>query len=179
MVTVPNQHIIKIHRDKPQSNFLQIKNENWQNMLKDTNDYYAFVLYLYLAANANDYSLALSPAAITEATGLAKSTYYRKLSLLKEKGYIIEDKGNLLHFYEVPQKKKDDCGSLPCGQKILPEKHENLGERQGSLPQEQNHSADNIEIDNRYDIDNINMQKILNILADEETQDQKPKEFIF
>ena len=101
MYTNPNQNTIVIHREMPKSDFLQIKNENWQTMIKETQDYYAFVLYLYFAANANGYTFALSPAAITEATGLPRSTYYKKLEFLKEKGYIVEGKGKTLHFYEV------------------------------------------------------------------------------
>ena len=136
MYTVPNQQKILIHREMPKSDFLQIKNENWQQMIKETKDYYAFVLYLYFASNANDYNLALSPAAITEATGLARSTYYKKMEFLKEKGYIVEGKGNQLHFYEVPQKTRSEeeiennnCGGLSHRQENLAGRNENLGQR--------------------------------------------------
>ena len=129
-------------------------------MIKETKDYYAFVLYLYFASNANDYNLALSPAAITEATGLARSTYYKKMEFLKEKGYIVEGKGNQLHFYEVPQKTRSEeeiennnCGGLSHRQENLAGRNENLGQRKASFPQEQNSSPQNIEIDNRYNID--------------------------
>lgn len=70
MRTVPNQNTIKIHREKPQKDFLQIKNKNWQDAIKHLRDPYAFILYLYLSANANDYSFALSPADVKEATGI-------------------------------------------------------------------------------------------------------------
>ena len=88
MYTVANQNKILIHREMPKSDFLQIKNQNWQQMIKETQDYYAFVLYLYFASNANDYNLALSPAAITEATGLARSTYYKKMEFLKNSLFL-------------------------------------------------------------------------------------------
>lgn len=171
MYTVSNQNLIKIHREKPHSDFLQIKNSNWQRMIKETQDYYAFVLYLYFCANADNYTFALSPAAITEAIGLPRSTYYKKIELLKEKGYIIED-NNLLHFYEVSQKKKNDCSGLPCGQENPPQRQENLSERLESLPEKQtnlsqtpNCSSGNIEIDNRYSIDKIIFKNLDSIYA--------------
>ena len=153
MYTVANQNKILIHREMPKSDFLQIKNQNWQQMIKETKDYYAFVLYLYFASNANDYNLALSPAAITEATGLARSTYYKKMEFLKEKGYIVEGKGNQLHFYEVPQKTRSEeeiennnCGGLSHRQENLAGRNENLGQRKVNYSQEQNSSSQNIEI---------------------------------
>lgn len=185
MYTVTNQNTVVIHREMPESNFLQIKNENWQNMIKETQDYPAFILYMYLAANANNYTLALSPAAIKEATGLPKSTYYKKIKLLIEKGYIVEGKGNQLHFYEVPQKskrkkienKESGCGSLPHEQENLSDEHENLSQRTAPPAQKQNYSPQNIEIDNKYNTDKENIKYILELLEHEETQ--KPKEFVF
>ena len=187
MYTVPNQNTIVIHREMPKSDFLQIKNENWQTMIKETQDYYAFVLYLYFAANANGYTFALSPAAITEATGLARSTYYKMLVFLKEKGYIVEGKGNTLHFYEVSQKskrenvkeEKNTCGSLPREHKSLTEKHENLAQRQASLSQEQNSSPQNIEINNRYNTDNEDIIQILDGFSSGKSNKIKSGEFVF
>ena len=49
MGTVANQNTIKIHREKPKSDFLQIKNKSWQDAIKDLKDPYAFILYLYLS----------------------------------------------------------------------------------------------------------------------------------
>ena len=186
MYTVPNQQKILIHREMPKSDFLQIKNENWQQMIKETKDYYAFVLYLYFASNANDYNLALSPAAITEATGLARSTYYKKMEFLKEKGYIVEGKGNQLHFYEVPQKTRSEeeiennnCGGLSHRQENLAGRNENLGQRKGNYSQEQNSSSQNIEIYNRY---NKYQDKIIQTLVgldSEEAAPPKPATFEF
>lgn len=181
MYTNPNQNTIVIHREMPKSDFLQIKNENWQNMIKETHDYFAFVLYLYFASNANGYVLALSPKAIENATGLARSTYYKKLQLLIDKGYVEVRGKNELHFYEVPQERKEKeksvCGSLPREQENLADEHENLAQRQAPLSQEQNSSQANIEIDNKYNKDKENIEKILKVFEGEETT--KPKEFEF
>lgn len=188
MYTVPNQNTIVIHREMPKSDFLQIKNENWQNMIKETQDYYAFVLYLYFAANANGYTLALSPAAIKEATGLARSTYYKKLQLLIDKGYVEVRGKNELHFYEVPQKSKREntkeeksvCGSLPREHENLADEHENLAQRQAPLSQEQNSSSQNIEIDNNiYNTDKINIEKILEVFESGESTKIKSGKFEF
>lgn len=183
MYTVPNQSTIVIHREMPKSDFLQIKNENWQKMIRETQDYYAFVLYLYFAANANGYPLALSPAAIKEATGLPRSTYYKKMLLLKEKGYVVEGTGNQLHFYEVPQERtkeeRSGCGSLPHEQKNLKDEHENLTQRQATLLQKQNYSCQNIEIDNSNITDKEQIEHTLELLKSEESTDQKPKKFVF
>lgn len=162
MYTVPNQNIMTIHRNYPKSDFLQIKNENWQNMIKNTSDYYALALYLYFAANADGFQLAVSPAAINNAIGMSRSTYYKKLNLLKKCGYIIERKGNRLDFYETPQdaqeQKDENCG-LPCEQQNLPQPQQNLPQGQNCSQQKQNSFPQNREIDNIDNIDNTNNAK--------------------
>lgn len=183
MDTYENQNIVVIHREMPKSDFLQIKNQNWQNMIKETHDYFAFVLYLYFASNANGYVLALSPKAIENATGLARSTYYKKLKLLIDKGYVEVRGKNELHFYEVPQERKEKeksfCGSLPREHENLTDEHENLAQRQAPLSQEQNSSQANIEIDNRYSIDNKHIKQILEVFEGGESTKFKSGTFEF
>ena len=124
---------------------------------------------------------------LTEATGLPRSTYYKKLEFLKEKGYIVEGKGKTLHFYEVSQKskrenvkeEKNTCGSLPREHKSLTEKHENLAQRQASLSQEQNSSPQNIEINNRYNTDNEDIIQILDGFSSGKSNKIKSGEFVF
>ncbi len=72
--TYPNQRIIHIHREKAKSDFLGIKNENWMYASRDLGAH-ALRLYLYLAANADGFNLALSPADIRQRIGMPKSTY--------------------------------------------------------------------------------------------------------
>ena len=153
MYTVPNQNTIVIHREMPKSDFLQIKNENWQTMIKETQDYYAFVLYLYFAANANGYTFALSPAAIYEVSQKSKR--------------------------ENVKEEKNTCGSLPREHKSLTEKHENLAQRQASLSQEQNSSPQNIEINNRYNTDNEDIIQILDGFSSGKSNKIKSGEFVF
>lgn len=74
-VTYPNQRKICIHREIPKTDFLGIKNENWQAACRNLRPH-AMMLYFYLASNANNYTLALSPVAVEEAIGMARSTYH-------------------------------------------------------------------------------------------------------
>ena len=108
--TVPNQRIAVIHREKVTSEFLQIQKENLFNAYKTLNAH-ALVVYLYLAANKDTYSLAISPAAIHNATGMPESTCRDQLKRLIICGYLVQrsDGSNIYDFYEVPptQKKED------------------------------------------------------------------------
>ncbi len=74
-VTYANQRMIKIHRESVKTDFLGIKNENWQSAARDLGAH-ALMLYLYLASNANNYTVALSPVAVRQAIGMARSTYH-------------------------------------------------------------------------------------------------------
>ena len=100
--TVPNQRTVRIHRERATANFLGIKNENWQAASRDLGAH-GLQLYLYLASNADNYTLALSPAAVWQAIGLKRSTYHDKFHELEEKGYLVNTHGNTFEFYEVPQ----------------------------------------------------------------------------
>ena len=98
----PNQRVINIHRESTKTNFLGIKNENWQAAARDLGAH-ALMLYLYLASNANGYVLALSPVAVRQAIGMARSTYHDQFHKLVDKGYLVPASGNTFEFYESPQ----------------------------------------------------------------------------
>lgn len=100
--TVPHQRTIHIHRERVSSDFLGIKNENWQAASR-TLGAHALRLYLYLAANANNYELALSPAALEAAIGMPRSTYHDQFRKLINYGYLIPRNGSSYDFYEIPQ----------------------------------------------------------------------------
>lgn len=100
--TVPNQRIVKIHREAVKSDFLGIKNENWQYAARDLGAH-ALLLYLYFAANADGYNLALSPAAIRKAVGMPPQTYRDQFLKLIDKRYLVQTGGNIYDFYERPQ----------------------------------------------------------------------------
>ena len=94
--TFPNQRMVKVHRERATAN------ENWQAASRDLGAH-GLQLYLYLASNADNYTLALSPAAVRQAIGLKRSTYHDKFHELEDKGYLVNTHGNTFEFYEVPQ----------------------------------------------------------------------------
>lgn len=100
--TFPNQRQVRIHREPIESDFLGIKNENWQAASRDLGAH-GLRLYLYLAANANNFMLALSPAAVRQAIGMARSTYSDYFQILLEKGYIVANSKGSFDFYERPR----------------------------------------------------------------------------
>ena len=99
---VANQRVVKIHRERASSDFLGIKNENWQYAARDLGAH-ALLLYLYLAANADGYTLALSPTAIRQAVGMPPQTYRDQFLKLIDKKYLVQTGGNVYEFYEKPQ----------------------------------------------------------------------------
>ena len=101
-ITFPNQRVVRIHREPVKTDFLGIKNENWQAASRDLGAH-GLRLYLYLAANANNFNLALSPAAARAAIGIPRSTYFDQFAILVEKRYLVPGTGNTYDFYEVPQ----------------------------------------------------------------------------
>ena len=101
-ITFPNQRMVRVHREPAKSDFLGIKNENWQAASRDLGAH-ALQLYLYLASNANNYTVALSPVAVRQAIGMARSTYHDQFHKLVDRGYLVPSTGNTFEFYEVPQ----------------------------------------------------------------------------
>lgn len=130
--------MVRIHREPAKTDFLGIKNENWQAASRDLGAH-ALQLYLYLASNANNYTSALSPVAVRQAIGMARSTYHDQFHKLVDKGYLVPGAGNSFDFYEVPQtatqtKTMSSAGgqdfttspgyseqAIPDGQSVLPE----------------------------------------------------------
>lgn len=101
-VTFPNQRMVRVHRERVTSDFLGIKNENWMAAARDLRPH-ALLLYLYLASNADNYALALSPSALRQAVGMPRSTYNDQFQILVDKGYLVNSHGNTYEFYETPQ----------------------------------------------------------------------------
>ncbi len=119
------------------------------------------MLYLYLASNADGYSLALSPVAVRQAIGMARSTYHDQFHRLVDKGYLVPSDGNTFEFYEIPQ-------SVAQTQKSLSDAVLNFEESPRDNIQElsdgQTVMREDIEINNNEHITNTET----NILCDEE-----------
>ena len=149
--TVPNQKLIVIHRDMPNTNFMQIKNENWMEFNKKHGPF-ALQFYLYFAKNADGYNLALSKQAALKEAGIKSTTYYKYLELLINEGYLVWRNGNTLDFYETPHKQEDkDLRQSPCGELDKPQQEQqNLLEEHRSPPNFAKSPQSDKEIDNRY-----------------------------
>jgi biotin operon repressor len=102
------------------------------------------MLYLYLASNKNEYVLALSPAAIKKAIGMARSTYYDQLDKLIKKGYLVQTSGNGYEFYEVSQIPKEEIKNSTSSDGL--DFCECANAVQGNTPSVQPIPASNIEI---------------------------------
>ncbi len=100
--TFPNQRIVKVHREPVKYDFLGIKNDNWQSASRALGPH-ALRLYLYLASNADNYTLALSPSAIERDIGMPRSTYHDQFRKLINLGYIVDHENNRYSFYETPR----------------------------------------------------------------------------
>ena len=105
-VSVPNQRIITVKREPAKSDFLGSKNENWQAAARNLSPH-AMMLYFYIASNADNYTFALSPAAVRQAIGMARSTYHDQFHNLVDKGYLVRVSGNQYVFYEKPHKEEN------------------------------------------------------------------------
>ena len=104
-ITYPNQRMIHVNREKLTKGFLGINNESWMAASRDLGPH-GLRLYLYFAANADNYSFALSPLHIHQAIDMSPSTYHDYFHRLVEKGYLVHSHGNTFEFYERPQSEK-------------------------------------------------------------------------
>lgn len=144
--TYPNQRLIKVNREKVTSDFLGIKNENWQAASRDLGAH-ALQLYLYIASNANNFTLALSPAAVTRDIGMARSTYHDQFHKLLNKGYLIPVNGNTYAFFEAPPSAAQSKNSITdTGLNF----ENNPTVEEICLSDEQEKPQENIEINNKY-----------------------------
>lgn len=111
--TYPNQRMVQVHREKPTTDFLGIKNENWQAASRDLGAH-ALNLYLYFAANADNYTFALSPADIRQTIGMPTSTYRDQFLKLVDKGYLVQSGSNKYDFFEIPQPRNTPMQNENC-----------------------------------------------------------------
>lgn len=156
--TVANQKTVVIHFDKPERNFLMIKNENWMEFNKSHNPY-ALQLYLYLAKNADGFQFALSQQAALEEAGITKTTFHKYVNLLIDEGYLVHRNGNTYDFYETPHKQENkDLKRSPCGKLDKPQQEQkNLSRESHSSSDSSIFPQSNKEIyikDNKNIIDN-------------------------
>lgn len=159
-----NQKTIRIHKPKVNRNFLQIPNEDWMSVNKQLGPY-GLQLYLYLAANADDYCLNLSPQDAEQAAGIHRTTFYEYLKKLEIHGYLVWRTTNNYDFYTTPRPEEErshpdhhnDCidfkASPPCESPVSCSFATGTSNPPGNIPlpsTDQKYSAGNIVIDNIY-----------------------------
>ena len=130
-------------------------------------------LYLYLAANCNNYQFALSPAAAEEYVGIKNTSFHKYLKILEIEGYLVWRHGNVYNFYTTPREESErshpdhdsdsiifDDYSSPDDLLAVIQTNFECASRNKSSPDDQSISPRglnippcDIEIDNRY-IDN-------------------------
>ena len=152
-MSVPNQKIIRIEKDKYQSRFLQIGDEQWKKAFQSMRPT-VFGLYLYLASNKDGYLLELSAATVEREIGIKKTAYHTALKDLEEKGYLKKEQGNTYAFSPSPKFASTNSANTNSADT-------NLGVRKCELPTPQtrtSYSANaNLEVRGRdIEIDNIN-----------------------
>ena len=152
-MSVPNQKIIRIEKDKYQSRFLQIGDEQWKKAFQSMRPT-VFGLYLYLASNKDGYLLELSAATVEREIGIKKTAYHTALKDLEEKGYLKKEQGNTYAFSPSPKFANTNSANTNST-------NANLEVRKCELPTPQmrtSYSANaNLEVRGRdIEIDNIN-----------------------
>ena len=149
-MSVPNQKIVKVHKFKYNSHFLQIGISEWQEAIKSMCQS-EFALYLYLAGNADGFNLELSQKAFENATGYKKSSYHDAFKKLERLGYLIQIQGNIWGFYTSPRR---DSGRSPLNRTFsevqnsgreIPPPQSTLSENPNRIDRPANIEIDNID----------------------------------
>ncbi len=86
------------------NNFISLNKENYTKAYRDmSNSSAALALYIWFVGNKDNYSFALSPQAIENQLGMARSSYHGAIKKLVELGYLVkkDENSNRYDFYEV------------------------------------------------------------------------------
>lgn len=119
---VPNQKVVYIHKRKYTANFLQIDIDEMR-LAQQQMTYCEFVLYLYLAGNADGFKLELSQQAFENATGYKKTSYHNAVNKLIELGYLTQSYNYHYEFHTTPvRSSKLNFEVLSNGKSMPPEK---------------------------------------------------------
>lgn len=132
--TFPNQKVVKIQKEQCNSkNYYATINLNAMEKAALDLQAGAFKLWCYFAKNKNEYSFALSSKAAEENFGIKIKQYNKAVEELKEKGYLVNTKGNEYLFLELPN------SLIPFGNnEVIPKKDNTL------LPKEIRNNTESI-----------------------------------
>ena len=143
-VTNPNQRRITYRKFAEKTGYTKI-NINAAHQAMNNLSYSAFMLYSYMALNANNYEEWFSPALLVQRTYFTESTYRKAFSELLEKGYLIQDEKWKRHytFYE------GGINYTSAEQSLSKENRESEAE---SIPQKNKHDVLKNTTDNKVNI---------------------------
>ena len=100
-MSVENQKIIIIHKDKVKGSFMQLELSKMYAASCQLNES-QFKLYMYLCGNADNFHLELSQARFMACMGIKRTAYYSAVEGLIKKGYLVKKSGNTYDFYTTP-----------------------------------------------------------------------------
>lgn len=108
MLTVPNQKVISIKKEKCNKESLYTTNNliALDEAASKLTSKGGFKLYIYLAKNQNNYQLALSSSDFCKWGNLGMTAYRTAIQELIEKGFLVEmnTNSNQYIFYDKPTK---------------------------------------------------------------------------
>lgn len=146
-MSVPNQKVVYIHKRKYTGNFLQIGIDEMR-LAQQQMTYCEFVLYLYLAGNADGFKLELSQQAFENATGYKKTAYHNAVNKLIELGYLTQSYNYHYEFHTTPVRRSEPTFGVFSNEKSTPPE-----KTKKSVPSNSQFRSGNREIDKT---DNIN-----------------------
>ena len=114
-MTVPNQRLVKIHKDNRQKDpFLSININLLAAVYQDLKSAPSFFMYIYFCCNKDNFVVEFSPSHIENKFGFPKSTARDHFNKLIEKGYLVRksEKSNMYDFYAEPQHLKTQTESV-------------------------------------------------------------------
>lgn len=104
--TAPNQRRIEVMKTPPKDNFMQIKNDDWQEACRTLTPS-GFKVYLYFMSNSHGYSFWLSNAIGREAIGISERSFRSGVQELIEKKYLILKEKTTYQAYATPQENEE------------------------------------------------------------------------
>ena len=166
--TYANQKSIRIHKSSVSRDFLQIPNADWMAVNKQLGPY-GLQLYLYLASNADGYTLSLSPQNAENDAGIRRTTFYDYMRKLEIYGYLVWKHSNVFDFYTTAR---------PADERTHPDKHQeriefeanpscesvvcNESATQNACPQDEMKNPSTVQVCSHRDIVIDNIQRTNN-----------------
>ena len=126
--TVPNQKVVSVKKEITDEKhyYCKINLQALENASRGLQSG-AFKLWVYFSKNQPNYTFALSSKEVEESFGIKIKQYNNAIAELIEKRYLVQEKGNLYFFYEIPQQSnsvvtKEDNEVLTQSNKLLSSK---------------------------------------------------------